>query len=89
MSTVRLTLAERTGTRRESLTNIKWAWFDQTDPQNFTAPTDTGTTETTDATGLIEVTLSGSALAVGQQGCLALMTSDNVDSGLYRLTVRP
>ena len=87
MPTVKLTLTERDGTRRESLTSIKWAWFDQTDPQNFVAPTDTGTTETTDTTGNIEVTLTSTSLVAGQYGCLALSTSDNVDLGLYKLRV--
>ena len=48
MATVKCQLAQRDGTIQQNLTSIKWAWFDQTDPQNFTAPTDTGTTEVTD-----------------------------------------
>lgn len=87
MATAKLLLAERSGTRRESLTSIKWAWFDQTDPQSFTAPTDTGSTEVTDVNALIEVTLSGTSLVAGQYGCLALSTSDDVDLGLYKLRV--
>ena len=88
MATVKCQLAQRDGTIHQNLTSISWAWFDQTDPQNFTAPTDTGTTETTDVNGFIEVTLTSTSLTVGQLGCLALMSSDNVDMGLYKLVVR-
>ena len=87
MATVRLLLAERDGTNRQNLTSIKWAWFDQTAPNNFVTPTDTGTAETTNIDGLIEITLSGTSLVAGQDGCLALSTSDDVDLGLYRLRV--
>jgi len=87
MATAKLLLAERDGTRRENLTSIKWAWFDQTDPQSFTAPTDTGSAETTDALAEIEITLTGTSLTAGQYGCLALSTSNDVDLGLYRLRV--
>jgi len=88
MATVKCQLAQRTGEIQQNLTSIKWAWFDQTDPQNFTAPTDTGTTEVTDVNGIIEITLTGTSLVAGQLGCLALMSSDNVDMGLYKLVVR-
>ncbi len=85
MPTAKIVLAERDGTIRQNLTSLKWAWFDDTDPQNFTSPTDTGTTETTDTSGLIEVTLTGTSLTAGQEGCLAIMTNDNIDMGLYRV----
>lgn len=88
MPTVKCVLTERNGSLRSSLTSLSWAWFDETDPQNFTAPTDTGTAETTDASGIIEITLTGTSLTSGQEGCLALMTSDNVDMGLFKLMVR-
>lgn len=87
MATVKLILTERTSTLRANLTNLKWAWFDQTAPNNFTTPTDTGTTETTDVSGVIEISLTGTSLVAGQYGCLALSTSDDVDLGLYRLRV--
>ena len=87
MPTAKILLTQRDGTIRASLTNIKWAWFDQTAPNNFTAPTDTGTTEVTDANAIIEVTLTGTSLVAGQYGCLALSTSDDVDLGLYKLRV--
>lgn len=87
MAVVKLILAERNGTKRISLTNLKWAWFDQTAPNNFTTPTDTGTTETTDTLGVIEITLTGTSLVAGQYGCLAVSTSDDVDLGLYKLRV--
>lgn len=84
---VKCKLADRAGNLQQSLTSLSWAWFDNTDPQNFVAPTDTGTTEVTDPNGIIEITLTGTSLVSGQEGCLALMTSDNVDMGLYKLKV--
>ena len=87
MATVKLILTERSSVLRQNLTSIKWAWFDQTAPNNFVTPTDTGTTETTDTGGSIEITLTGTSLTPGQYGCLALSTSDDVDLGLYRLRV--
>ena len=88
MPTVKLMLTERNGARRQSLTNLKWAWFDQTAPNTFVTPTDTGITEVTDVNGVIEITLTGTSLVAGQYGCLALSTSDDVDLGLYKLRVR-
>lgn len=87
MAAVKLVLTERSGTRRQNLTGLKYAWFDEIAPNSFSAPTDTGTTETTDAEGVIEITLTGTSLVAGQYGCLAVSTSDDVDLGLYRLRV--
>jgi hypothetical protein len=87
LPSVKCILTERNGTRQQSLTSLKWAWFDETDPQNFNAPVNVGTIETTDANGLIEVDIPGTTLTQGQEGCLAVMTSDNVDMGLYKLMI--
>lgn len=88
MSTVKCRLIDRTGVIQQNLTNVKWAWFDQTIPNNYVTPTDSGTNGTTDVDGYIEITLTGTSLVAGQLGCLALSTSDNVDLGLYKLVVR-
>ena len=88
MATVSILLTQRDGTRRADMTSIKWAWFDQTTPNTFAAPTDTGSAEITDAFGVLEITLVSSTLVAGQYGCLALSTSDGIDTGLYKLKVR-
>jgi len=88
MATVNINLRKRDGTPQKDLTSIKWAWFDQTDPNSFTAPAVTGTTETTDTLGDIVVDITGTALSIGQFGCLALMSSDNTYTGIYRLEVK-
>lgn len=88
MATVIVNLRRRDGTAQKDLTNIKWAWFDQTDPNSFTAPAVTGTTETTNAQADIVVDVTGTSLTAGQFGCLALMSSDNVYTGIYRLEIK-
>ena len=88
MATVKLLLADRDGIPRASLSALKWAWFDQTAPNSFVTPTDSGAIEVTDANAILEITLTGTALTPGQYGCLALSTSDDVDLGLYKLVVR-
>lgn len=60
------------GTLWASRSGWNWAWFDSADPQNMVAPTDKGALEDTDASGLIEITLSNTTLAKGQTGSLVL-----------------
>jgi chitodextrinase len=59
-----------------SLTNLKWAFFDQARPDLFTAPTCQGATELTDSSGVLEIDVSESTLAVGQTGWLLITDSD-------------
>jgi hypothetical protein len=87
VANIKLKLAERNGTTRTSLTSISWAWFDSIDPNSFVAPTDKGNTETTDANGFLEITLSSSTLTPGQAGTLVIMSSDTLDTGVYTLEV--
>lgn len=87
MASIKFKLIDRNGTVLANLTNINWAWFDSIDPSTFSAPTDQGNLETTDANGFIELILSSSTLTPGQAGTLVLLSSDNLDSGVYVLEV--
>jgi hypothetical protein len=81
------TLVTRTGSELSSLTLISWAWFDESDPNALTSPTDQGQTEVTDADGLLEIDLPGSSLTDGQTGSLVLRSDDGVRLGYYNLAV--
>jgi len=59
-----------------SLTGLKWAWFDQVTPDLFVAPTDQGSTETTDGSGSLSVLIPNSAKTSGQIGWLVVTNSD-------------
>lgn len=70
-----------------SLTNLRWSWFDEPDPKDFTAPTDQGTTESTDSSGNISISIPSSTLTSGQTGFLVLRDNTNSYVGGYRLNV--
>jgi hypothetical protein len=70
-----------------SLTSLKWDWFDQPDPKDMTAPTDQGTTEITDSSGNITISMPSSTLTSGQTGFLTLRDASNNYIGGYRLDV--
>lgn len=58
-----------------SMTGLKWAFFDQTDVSALTVPSVLGTAST-DADGLLDLTVTASALAVGAVGWLIVTNSD-------------
>lgn len=59
------------------LTSLKWAWFDQATPDQWLAPTDKGTAETTEAgTGKLELVLPNSARNTGEIGSFVVTNSD-------------
>lgn len=58
-----------------SLSALKWAWFDETVPNLFQAPTAQGTGATTDASGTFSVSIAGTALNVGDVGWLIVTDS--------------
>jgi hypothetical protein len=72
---VSITLNVPAGTPAANLSGLRWAWFDQATPNLFTAPLATGTTESTDGTGVLQITLANSALAVGGVGWLIVTDS--------------
>lgn len=59
-----------------SLSGLKWAWFDQTLPSNFVAPTDKGEFESTEQGGLLVIQLLNSQLPIGGVGWLIITNSD-------------
>lgn len=84
---VRIQLHDGT-TEQASLTGLTVAWFDDDDPATFGAPVLQSATETTDASGWLEVDLDGyTALGVGDPGFLivykagATATDDIVFAG--------
>lgn len=82
-----VSLVDIGGSAQASLTSIKWDWFDEADPKDFTAPTDQGTAETTDGSGNITIAMPNSTLTTGQTGFLVLKNEANDLIGGYRLAV--
>lgn len=74
--TATITLTSDGTTPVASLTGLKWAWFDQVTPDLFVAPTDKGAVETTDASGVLVLSLPNSALAAAAVGWLVVTDSD-------------
>lgn len=64
------------GSAVPGLSGLKWAWFDQSTPDNFLAPTDKGTSEVTDSSGNITVEIPNTKLQRGQIGWLIITNSN-------------
>lgn len=58
------------------LSGLKWAFFDEVTPNLFNAPTAQGTGATTDSSGTISITITGTSLTAGQIGWLILTDSN-------------
>jgi len=71
-----ISLVDRNNTAKSNLANLKWAWFDQPTPDLFTAPSDSGIAETTDAAGVLELLLYNSTLNINQTGWIVVTDSD-------------
>lgn len=59
-----------------SLTGLKWAYWDQATPDLFVAPIVKGVTESTDASGLLVLDITGSDLTAGSVGWVTVTNSD-------------
>jgi hypothetical protein len=81
-------LVDRTGKALPNLTAIDWAWFDSNTPASFIAPTDQGSTESTDGTGQIVVKIPNTTLTAGQIGTLVLRNQAGDIMGAYNLEVQ-
>lgn len=73
---VTLTLTTDGTTPAAALTGLKWAFFDQVTPDLFAAPVAQGAVESTDASGVLVLDITGSALAPGAVGWLIVTNSD-------------
>lgn len=73
--TVTVTLTSDGTTPRASLTGLKWAWWDQITPNLAEWPTDRGSAETTDGSGVLSISVK-SNLPVGGIGYLVVTNSD-------------
>lgn len=72
--TVTLTLKDRTGAARANLSGLKWSFFDQTTAGGLAVAADSGTTGTTNASGVLTLTVF-TTLASGGTGWLTLSDS--------------
>jgi hypothetical protein len=86
MATVTVSLVDKNGSVQANLTGLRWSWFDE-DIGALNAPTDQGTTETTDAAGDLALSMPGSALTSGQIGTLAVRDPAGEKLMGYRVAV--
>jgi len=75
-ATATVTLVNESGTAQASLSSLKWAWFDSVTPDLFVAPTDKGSTEVTNGSGVLTVDIPNSTKTTGQVGWLIVTNSD-------------
>ena len=75
-TSVTVTLTSDGTTPRANLSSLKWAFFDQSTPDLFTAPTAKGSIESTDASGVLLLNITGTALSAGDTGWLVVTDSD-------------
>ena len=87
MAQFQLVLVDDAGTPLSNLTGLSWAWFDQSTTDSAVAPTDKGTGETTDSSGILNIDIPNSTLTSGQTGMLALMNSSGRIYAWYRITL--
>ena len=73
--TVSITLVDVNGNGLPNLTGLKWAYYDQTTPDLTHAPSDFGAVATTNALGVISITVNSSQVA-GSYGWLVVTNSD-------------
>lgn len=66
------------GAAAASVTGLRWAFFDQSTPDALTAPVVTGTGESTDGSGVLEIDVIGTSLEIGATGYLVTDTADGV-----------
>lgn len=73
--TVTINLVNASNVAQTGLSGLKWAWFDQNQPQSFMQPTDSGAAETTDGSGVLTITIHTN-LSSGSVGWLDVTNSD-------------
>lgn len=75
-TTVTVTFQDRNSTLKANLTGMKWAFFDQTTPDNLLAPSAKGTLATTNGSGVTVLNITGTQLPPGATGWLVFSNSD-------------
>jgi hypothetical protein len=76
VSSVTITLVNESGTPQTGLSSLKWCWFDEVTPNLFNAPTDKGSAESTDGSGVLTIPLPNTNKSSGQVGWLIVTNSD-------------
>lgn len=77
-TTVSLAITSDGTTPVTNLNNLKWAFFDQANPSNFTAPTAQGALGGTNSLGVLTLNITGTTLLVGQTGWLTFSDSNGL-----------
>jgi hypothetical protein len=81
-------LIDYNGSLLVNLSNLHWCWFDGTDFSAIAAgPSVQGTTGSTNSSGVLGLTLTGSTLTSGQSGTLLVETSDSARVASLQLAV--
>jgi len=71
-----LQLVDRSDAAQASLSGLNWAFFDETLPSNFTAPSAQGSGATTNSTGGLTVDVDGTSLSEGDTGFFIVSDTD-------------
>ncbi len=83
---VELTLIDLQGAAVASLNEITWAFYESTNITNLGSAINSGSLETTDASGVINIPLPSTTYNAGQVGTLLLSDQSGV-LGIYSVTV--
>lgn len=84
-------VASAAGDRWVNKTGIRWAWFDDIEPQNFSSPAAKGSGESVDSDGLLEITLPSSiSTPKGSRGTMVLYATfdDGEQTAYHPVTVK-
>jgi hypothetical protein len=81
--TVTVTLVNESGSAQGSLSSLKWAFWDEVTPNLLTHPVDQGSTETTDGSGVLTITVH-TTLSAGGVGWLVVTNSDGTTTQAHR-----
>lgn len=77
---VAVRFVDRSGTSRANLAGLQWAFFEDPLPGSFAAPFAKGNLETTDADGILSVSVTGTGLGIGEIGFLVVSNTDGTIS---------
>lgn len=81
---ISLQLRDKQGNAVGGLTNLKWAWFDQPDPSQFTAPSEQGAVPSLGVGGVLTIQLTNTALTSGDTGWLVITDSNGNSANIHK-----